>query len=326
MLDILKLVVGAVADKDIVPVLTHVHFYDGRAQGQDGRLAIDMPVDAPFDGELTVPAEPLYRAIKTAEGQTERWEVKDGKLHLTAGRFKARMAVAQDPYPRLEPLQDATHSADVTAVDLLEALTHVRPFIGEDGSRPWACGVLLDGPAVYATNNVALVRRELSRAVTDRRLVLPVLAVDELLRLGKQGYLPQSLHITDYAATFYYGNGGWLRTNLLTQAWPDVGAMLPETVEGDDLDIADIAAAVEQVAPFSPDKKAPIVQFDERGVSTTEGNLEATMETGALPEGKYRSEILRPVLAAATAAQFSAWPSVVPFKGDRLIGIMAGCR
>ena len=85
IIDALSKVYGAVAEKDIVPILTHFHLYEGRIQGTNGRLCIDTPCPEISGLDVTLPAESFMKAVKVHEHDPSL-SIKDHSLIIRKNR------------------------------------------------------------------------------------------------------------------------------------------------------------------------------------------------------------------------------------------------
>lgn len=320
MRDILNRVRGAVSTKDLVPVLTHFAFRDGTVAGFDGRLYIQAPLPKGLRKlACTVDAVKFLAAVDACGGEPQL-AAADGKLKVSRGNFAATL-----PTGALDQFVPAMPDAPAGAkrLPLLPALQRLLPFIGEDASRPWACGVLFSGARAYATTNVVLVRTKLRQGLPGKGdCNLPRFAVEELLRIGEE---PCGIGRSDHSLTFHYADGSWLRTTLFDTAWPKPPEELLKPGHEAWPVAPDLALAVAQVQPFCPDPKNPIIVFDGDTVRTLDGVHSAAV-TGlkrALGHGAYRAEPLLSVLAAASHAAWGDFPRV-HWIGSELEGIMVG--
>jgi len=329
MLDRINTVLGAVAKKDIVPVLTHVYVTPDAVQGSNGRLSIHYPGQTPVDREVCLPGTKLQQALK--RGKEPRWSTTEQSLTLTAGRLRVRLPINPAPYPVTTPSEgDPYPIADPEA--FTAAVATVRPFVAQDGSKPWACGVLVKGEHLYATNNVILCRLQCPALAGDGLPAtnIPMDALDEVLRLAKAGHQPATLRADGQSLTVDFDTGVWLRTTLLPNDWPEADTMLDREPNGPGYAdvLPDLADGVDAVVPFSADERAPVVEFGETGMRTREGDVQAELEIPDLPAGAYRAEVLKLVLSAATAVHWEDFPSPIHWEGadGRLKGIFAGVR
>ena len=317
MLETLKFVRGAVATKDLIPVLTHFRISEGRIQGQNGRVCIDAPWDGP-DMDVVVDAVKFLRAVDACGGEP-KITCKEGWLSITRGKFRARLATRlMSDYPTVDASTTWPYVVSV-GEKTMAALRLLQPFIATDASRPWACSILISDGKAYATNNAVL-------AVADmpwwesHDVVLPSFMVDELLRIGQA---PRDLAWTDQALCARYADGSWLWSKRTDGAWPGTLKQLQEQLaaveEWHDVP-DDLRDALAKLRPFFPDAKWPIVRTGEAGVSTNDGDSSAAISVGALPEAAFRMESLD--LVATVAKQWNLAASPVPWRADGIAGLL----
>jgi len=314
----LKFVQGAVARKDFVPALTHFRISNGTVRGFNGALAISSPID--LDLDVSPAAVPFVKAISACNETIALHVAANGKLVIRSGAFRANIDTdAPANFPDIRPSGAYVNLPD----DFLPALAYLEPFIAEDASRPWACGILFDGQYAYATNNIVLVQYWLGFNFPSR-VNIPANAVRELLRIGKS---PVRLQVSDTRLTFHYGDGAWVSTTLFESQWPDTNALLDRHLEAPVHEVAPAFwAAVEQVLPFA----------DELGRCYFNGSCIATGSDPELagysvavscPEsGIFNIKQLFNLRAIVKQIGFASYPNPVPFFGERSRGIIVGLR
>jgi hypothetical protein len=306
MKDTLMFVRGAVAQKDLVPVLTHFHFYDGRVQGGNGRLAIDAPLPELRGVDVTVPAKRFLSAVDACDGEPTMNVTDAGRLSLRRNRFRALLPLAEhESYPRAVP-EGERYDVDAGLVDALRRLV---PFVSEDASRPWSRGVLLRDGYAYATNNVVIARVP---CTWDAPAVnLPAEAIAELVRVKRA---LQYVQQTDKSVTFHYDGGAWMRSALYDLAWPSVdqffapdeGAVLRDVPDG-------VAAGVESLLPFVEDAAFPRIVVEPGALRAEDAELE--IATGAAPDAAAAFHA-KPLLSALREAQrWDTSRTPIPWEG-----------
>jgi DNA polymerase III sliding clamp (beta) subunit (PCNA family) len=319
MRDTLNLVRGAVSTKDLLPVLTHFHIYDGRVQGGNGRIAIDAPCPELAGFDCTVPAERFLKAVDACDGEPRLKLTAGGKLIVSKGKFRAMLPLANHAaFPKIT--REHKHSVQTPRAKLLPVLRKLYSFIGEDASRAWSCGVFFSGGYAWATNNVVLARVPYDE---PRAYILPIFAVDELLRIGQE---PAAIENEDNALSFGFVDGWWMRCQKLEGAWPDVAAFLPAQPSDSYAPAKALADAVRKVQPFCPDPKHPVIQTGPEGVSTLDGDMSASVGHDGLPPGRFRAEPLLAVLDAAAGIDLSTYPKACYWRGAGIDGVIVGLR
>ena len=163
LLETLKLVCGAVSDKDLVPVLTHFAFRAGRVYGYDGRLSIDAPCEATSHLSCTVDALRFVAAIENCQDAPPAITMEGDKLHVRVKKYRATLPTGD---LTLFPEPPIVAGKMRGAPQFLDTLRLLRPFIGQDASRPWAAGINFAGTIAAATNNVVI-------AVAERWMARP---------------------------------------------------------------------------------------------------------------------------------------------------------
>lgn len=320
MLSALKFVQGAVAKKDFVPALTHFRIANGLVKGFNGQLAICSPIN--LDLDCSPLATPFVKAIAACGETIALHLASNGKLVVRSGSFKAHIE-CDDPknFPEVLPGGQSIKLDD----SLLPALICLEPFIAEDASRPWACGVLFDGASAFATNNIVLMEYWLGFTFPGR-INIPRSAIREILRIGVN---PTRLQITDTRLTFHYEDGRWISTALFEPQWPATAELLDRFLTASAESVTDeFWAALEQLRPFCDDLDRVYFCANAGALSTSpQPELEGTSVAVACPSaGIYNVTQLLALRSIATKIGFDAYPQPVPFFGERTRGIIVGMR
>ncbi len=316
MLAELKFVQGSVAKKDYLPALTHFVIENGFVRGYNGTIALCSPI--PFDIACKPKAEPLVRAIGNCTETVRLSMTAGGRLSVRSGAFRALVECADGPTPHALP---AGQEAPVNGVALLAALKAVQPFIGEDASRPWCNGVLLRGPSVFATNNVALIEYW-AQETLPIMVNIPRVAVKEMLRIGEP---PTHAQYEENSVTFHYAGNRWLRTHLLPSEWPDLSRVLD--CPSNPAPVAEkLYEGLAVVKPFA-DKLERVI-FRNGSLCTHATDEEgATYAVEGLPDaGVYNIRMLELLNGTATSVDFTTHPKPCLFFGENVRGAIVGMR
>jgi DNA polymerase III sliding clamp (beta) subunit (PCNA family) len=312
----LKFVQGAIAKKDFLPALTHFRIEKGTVRGYNGKLALCTPI--PLDLACTPRADALVRAIANCDETVSLSLTPAGRLAVRSGSFKAFVDCVSGETPHVEP---AGTDLAINGVELLKALKAVQPFISDDASRAWSCGVLLRGQSAFATNNVVLVEYWIGSEFP--LLNLPSAAVKEMVRINEA---PTHAQVDGAnSITFHYSGNRWIRTQLLVTEWPDLKKVLDvpsNPVEFDER----IFKGLQVIKPFA-DKIGRVLFQDGRMTTHDSADEGAAYETGTkLPDGIYAIEMLALLEGVATKADWSLYPKPAMFFGNRLRGAIVGMR
>lgn len=304
------------AGSGVLPILNHLHIYEGRAQAGNGRYTVDVPCDLP---DCTVHADRLLAAWAACKAPPEV-TTTDLNLMVKAGRLRARVPLADHAsYPRATPdLKSAYTAPGVSAL-----LRLLQPFVATDASRPWATSICLSGRFAYATNNVVMLRAPFPADI-PHPVNVPVAVFDAVTAKGE----PSALGWAENALTFYFEDTSWIKTLLIAGEWPtstadkyaDALQELPwEQVPDEMHDLLTTAVKLS-------DSRFPVVEMCGTSLRSVDGTFEA--EEMILPEqGRLNARMSQLVFEYATAVRWhSPSPDVHAFKLREAIGVFGGTR
>ena len=307
MKDAINFVKGAVAKNDAVPILTHIHVYDGRIQASNGKLCIDTPcVD--FAGyNFTTQVKDFVMAIEACASEPII-SVKNDTLTVKSGKFKANFKMLPEEYPLMSIDTSSIIKPDIK---ILQTIKTLLPFVSTDSNRPWSCGILFDGDNAYATNSVVMITTK----TTNLGLFnLSAACANELVRIGKE---PVGVSVDEHHITFIYDDGSWIRANNLSTSWPDVSHFIPQSVDG--VQITDeIKKDVNLVSMFAKNNKVHL----GKTISTTDN--ETAIENYDFPDCYFGADNINLVLQVADNIELSSYPKPCAFAGERVKGVIIG--
>jgi len=320
MLEALKFVQRATADKDIVRILTHICVKDGKLQGADSRMAIEVACPEMAGYSFTVPAEKFIKAVTACKGQPNITVGEDGTIKVSKSRFRVTLPILPStdfPTQSFKP-DDAVEIKDFQG--FRPALRKILPFISLDASRPWSLGVNLCADYFYATNNVSMARVPVSWEGPN--INLPRYVVEEILDIC-QPIL--SIWASPTSISFEFPEG-WFRAQLYADSWPQgIASMFDKEREFEPVPEG-LSAAIEQIVPFCPDVKFPTIHFTQGSITTANGLQSAEIGFDWHGVGVYRAEVIQLVLGAAKEWTPSAYPNPVFFRGDGIEGMCVGVK
>jgi DNA polymerase III sliding clamp (beta) subunit (PCNA family) len=320
VIEILKFVQGAVSSskKGFVPALSHFRIKGGWITGFNGTMAIGSPI--PLGMDACPNAEQFVTAIEACKDTVAITMTANGKLFIHAGGFQTHVdCLPPAEYP---PLPSGGTVYPITD-NLIPALTYLEGFIAEDASRPWACGILFDGTSAYATNNIVLQQFWLGYNFPCR-VNIPAVAVKELLRIGTS---PKEIRVSNTSITFGYGDGRWLRAQLLESKWPDLRQLFELHTTGTEPFPAGFFDACKQIEPFT-DAMGGVYMLGKGVATTPDPSVGGTFVTcrGVPTEGRYNVRQLLKLENIAEEIAFQSFPAPVYFKGNGVRGIIVGLR
>lgn len=315
LLNQLKFVMGAVSKKDFVPALTHFRIENGTVRSYNGTLALSTPISLNLD---CVPkAESLVKAIQHCEETVTMSLTPTGKLSVKSGAFKVLVECVGEETPHVNPEGDRF---EIDGEALIKALKTIEPFIGDDASRPWSNGVLLLGQSAFATNNIILVEYWVG-SMFPICCNLPRAAVKEMLRIKEAPLWAQA---TENSITFHYTEDRWIRSQLISTAWPDLYKVLQREADLKPINEA-IFPVLEKFKPFAD--KLGRVFISNNILSTHQDTGEgASFELENMCDGIYQIEMLALLNGVAKLIDFTTYPSPCLFTGENLRGVLIGMR
>ena len=322
LLEKMRIIKRGTADNAVVAALQFVHVYEGRIQSTDGKIVIDAQCDELKGMTFSVPGTKFVKAIEACNGNPKKIELTDTNLQIQDGKFKVKLPLYDGTYPKREFAFKHEDMVKVIA-PLHPLLRRLSPFIGEDASRPWCCGVLFRDGMVTATNNTSIVTGSYVFDKPVPAFNLPMFAITEMLTFGRE---PLACFVDEVSATFDYGDF-MFKTQLLPSDWPDTSKLLG--APSDKLKpVPDaLLEAVDKITAFCPDSDFQCIVFDTDKISTAEGTTFAELAGFELSQGRYRAVVLRTVLNEASHVDFSAYPNPIPFTTDAgLRGVFVGVR
>jgi DNA polymerase III sliding clamp (beta) subunit (PCNA family) len=315
----LRFVQGAVAKKDFVPALTHFLIRNKTITGYNGELALCAPIEVDFD--CCPNATQFLKAVKVAGESYPNDPISlhmttNGRLNVRAGAFRVLVdCIEANTFPPVAP-SGATFPP---VAKLLPALRHLAPFIAEDASRPWACGVLLEGSCAYATNNIVLIQYWIGTAA-PHRVNIPGKAVVEILRIGKE---PSMLQLDDNRLTLYYEDGAWLSTQLFSAQWPQVADRFEQPSQQKEFP-KDFFSKIANLSPFTDEIGRCYMLGDKCGTDAKD-EKGASVKIEGLPQvGIYNLKQLLNLEPVAKTIDFSMYPKPVLFYGTVSRGLLCG--
>lgn len=316
MLKELKFVQGAVGKKEFIPAITHFCIEDGTVRAYNGTIALSSPLAC--DLNCKPKAIPMVQAIAKCEQTISLSMTGAGRLSIKSGSFKAFIECIEESQAHVQP------EGDVITFDgkvLLDGLKVVQDFIGNDASRPWATGVLLKGQSVFATNNVCLIEYW-TGAEFPLVVNVPRAAVAEMIRINEP---PTHAQVTLNSITFHYSDGRWIRSQLYSTEWPDLGKVLDAKCNAQPIP-KELFEGLNTVIPFK--NKLGQIFLKEDLMHTHDDITEGASFDFEWPysDAIYSLEMLQLLEGVAKTADFSSYPAPCIFYGDRLRGAIIGMR
>lgn len=306
-----------VPKKHIMNILTHIAIKNGVVVGGNGRVQMTFFTDHFQNMSIVVNGAKLLAALTCGE-EPPKIVVDGNQVKIISGKFKATLlSLPLNNYPVMENMDNEIKVPD----DFLMTIRSLMPFIGDDASRPWACGINFTGKDAVVTNNQVLARMPCDTYYPFNLSLFGVRA------LAAQPKAPVGLGCNENIVSFHYDDGAIMTAKLSAERWPDVSgrfhqvyAPVPLGLEG----------ALKNILPFCPDMEQPLVRLSTKGVSTTGGEpfSFAEVEMDTLKEGVFNARVLLSLLPKVTDIDFSEWPNPCPFSNEKtgLQGVVVRVR
>lgn len=303
-------------------MLQHFEIRDGRIRSYNGVMMLSAPIDLPVIA--TPRADQFTKAIAgCGDAPIALSMTGTGRIGVRAGKFRAYVDCVDTPFP----VEDRLGFLRQAPLSVLATLKLLAPFMAIDASRPWAMGVLFDGPQAYATNNVVLVNTAMTPLTCERKICLPREAVLEMLRINEE---PVAYYLEDNAITFGYEGGRVLHTRLQSSEWPNVQGVIKAAFDLSGRDLApipeDMVQAMAAIKPFVGDDNR--IHYGGNMLCTSlNPNEGAGYEIGDCNgQNFFNHAMLELVVSRAKQAAFGAESARCPFVGDGFVGVIVGCR
>lgn len=329
MLSALKFVQAGVAKKDFVPALQHYRIRNGRIKTFNGTLGLSCPIAVDLD--IAPRAEPFLNAIAACVDTVEMSVTKAGRLAIKSGDFRTSVECYElVGFPEIEPKGKIIPLTN----RLLPALKFLAPFVAEDASRPWACGILFDGEFAYATNNVVLQQYWLE-VEFPCRVNLPISAVNTLIRINEDPVSMQIYEQTEKKGenevrsiriVFHFSGERWVSCQLYDAKWPDVATYLdvPTTAEPTPFPPG-FFEVLERIAPFTDNLGRVYFLGDRIATTATPDDAGTSIDLAGVPsKGVFNVHQLLNLRKVVSTIDFEAYPKPSLFFGDIARGLICG--
>jgi hypothetical protein len=317
MIDAIRFTRGAIAKKDYVPELTHYIIKDGRITGYNGVMSLSSPLDLDIDARPK--ASTFAKAVASCEDTISIHMTKAGRLSIKSGKFRALVDCLPEDTAMDLPVLPEGEDVDVGPT-FMDAIRATAKYQGVDASRPWAMGLMFNGPSVLATNNVIFVEYWHGHPM-PMPMNIPTVAIKELLRIGQN---PIRVTANAHSATFHFEDDRWLKTQLVAQPWPETAMGLLDRQFDYQPAPEGLWDALRTIKPFID--KDERVHFRDGTISTS-----AVDELGAhhecdVPDGPVFAYKVLELLEGATHIDFSPYPNPCGFLADGMRGMFLGLR
>jgi DNA polymerase-3 subunit beta len=184
------------------------------------------------EGSVTVPARLMQDFISSLPAGVIDLELDDNKLHIRTDQYKSVVnGIAADDFPVMPAIENGV-SWQVSGPILKKALQQVAFAASSDESRPVLTGVYVhsaDGRLyMAATDSYRLAEKDLGPNAADIQLLIPVSAMQDLLRIVSD--FTEEVEVThdEQQVLFRVGEVD-LVARLIEGKYPDYRKLIPAT-------------------------------------------------------------------------------------------------
>lgn len=290
-------------------------FRDGAVYAQNGKFQAGAPLSLGL--EMCVSAEELEKGLDRMTDDP-KIKVNDGVVTVTQGRLRQTMRVLDGADAERMPLDQGGWRP--VPDGFTAALELAAKFAGEGN---WTEGIRIWGDRVTAINNRCGVD------VAGAQRGEPVLIKkDAAAFIGE--YQPDEMLQLPNALAFRWGDGRWLRAQLLADKFPQVveeifnglGDVAPCLITEDWRDAyADAAAMTDNLLTLLPDRF-----LVERLNQASIVEVAARTDVPAGHRSKWSKAVLDAVVPVAEAWNPDAWPKWSLFLGRGFRGVCMGVQ
>jgi len=264
---------SVVSEKIGNPYETHIGLRNNWAIAFNGIVAAGSPIVE--DLHCYPHNLMLIEALSKCDENFSLTQLDNGRLSIKSGKFKAVVPCLDPelmqnafPDPNIAPITNAFKAA-VEAVGVLAS---------ENAQHVLTASVLMNGPSVISTNRVMIMEYwhglDLPPGVPLPKQFVAALAKQKKNLVG--------FGFSNNSATFHFEDGCWIKTQLYSDEWPDVGRILNREANLWSID-AGFYKALDAVAAFSEDGN--VYSDLNLLMSHADSALGATHECAGIPKG-----------------------------------------
>ena len=318
MIETIKFVRVALSKQDAQPELRCFKIRNRTLTASNGALTIQAPIA--IDLTCAPLGEQFFRAMSACKG-TVSLHLDNGSLIVKSGRFKSSVSCLDE-----SKFPDVLPSGPVLPIrsPILPILKRLLPFVSNDETRPWACGILFSNNSAFATNNISIVEHWIPvrfPAICN----IPIEAIKELVRLNIE---PHSIQLEPQRVTFHLTENRWISSLLSVRGWPDLTRIFSEMesfggsfMEGQTL--KGFLEDAETLTPFA-EARMPRVRFSSGKLSTiNDKQAETSIDCPAAPLVGCFTPSQLSSLTGVDRVGWENYPNPVPFYGENFRGVLA---
>lgn len=316
LIDALKFVALAQADKQGEPYQTHCAIWNGHVIASDGVLAIGAKIQAEISA--CPHTRKLIDALSKCDAQLSITQTDEYKLQVRSGKYTANVPCV--PWAMMPPVQpnQSTHKID-NAAKL--AIVNAGALTDEDAQRVMYAATLFQNGTAVGTNGKMLLEQfhgfEIGTSV-----LLPRRAIDALSKSNKT---LAGFGSSENSATFWNDDGSFIRTQLYAEQYSGYAHIFTDAPANPAALPAGFYDAVRKVESYSD---SGFLFFREARICSHEQDeLGALFEIEGLPEGmKFSAHMLKQIEPFTELVSFDKAHARLFFYANNIRGALMGAR
>jgi len=292
------------------PLKTHCRIANGFVVAFDGVLAAGYPI---ADDLVACPhTYRLLDALKRCKSALSVTKLGLGQIAIKSGNFRAEIPCLN---PSLLPNTVPDNNAGVISDVIKDGFKHLNPIVSGSGGTTIESSILLQNNSMIATDRHILIEYwhgiNLPEGMSVPKVAIQAISTARAKLVGF-GYSGRT-------ATFYYDNGAWIRTQLYSEPWPDVGRVINA---GDPAAAIPVPPALfDAVTAVLPFGASSAVRLSSAGLTASSPDSgDATYEMSGLPELHISGKYLLAIKDIATKIDLTGNGNVTYFYGDNVRG------
>lgn len=293
----------------------HVVIQNNTISAYDGLLTIGQRIEE--DLEACPQSDLLAAALGKCGEQFSMSKSDNGRITITSGKFRAVVPCVDSA---AMPLTLPDPSIAVIDNRIKDGFAAVMALATEGAQHVVSASLLLQANSVVATNRIVIL--EFWHGIDlPPGLVIPKAAAAVIAKCDRNlcgfGY-------SAHSATFWFDDGSFIKTQLFSEQWPNVNALLDKNVNPWPLPEG-FFDAVKATASFTDSGN---VYFTAEEMRSHPAGLDgAQYEIEGLPDGQaYNGKLLLMVEPYMLAADFTSYNGQCFFFGDGIRGAIAGIK
>lgn len=295
---------------------THVKIQHGAITAFDGLITAGYPIEE----NLTAcpQSEALSLALTRCVETLSMTLSDDMRLVVASGKYKARVPCVAEA-----EMTDNRPDENVHAIgeEFRTALLSASVLAKEGATELIAGSVLVTGQTVIGTNRHVMLEVYHGMNLPECGMVIPKASC---VALGRVSGVLVGFGYGGDTATFWFDNGGWIKTQLMPNKWPSCDPILGAKFES--WPVPDgLFEGLKAIMPLAGDDDA--VTFGEDVITCGSGKGVASYEVVGVVSGrKINGKYLLSMEANIEQLDFKSDKDRAVFRGPNCRGVIAALR